>query len=564
MNEDSRGEFRTIPYSGQIIGAIVEALDINDEVLTARTAKRYYSGTTVSEYSLSQIFVALGKRLVKLNMVPTPQMFEKRGVSMSNITAASLARLARKWDGLCAAVQSRSGRIQDYGEAVEGFCRLMVIDLALRIVAWLRLAKRPPPEPKTPQWAEDNGAGKMLRILLSEAGITRDQFSARVEVTHISVDNWFDGKIRPIPNHIEVMAETFSRLIPDANKYILQVQFQRQFTLAYLADILADNIGREAVVDLASSLYRFIRLISEDIESMNRPPIEEVAGVEFEMLRCGSDEPHSHALLRNLALLETNDRWKIDILACTTGWGLRFEEISAKSSLPEASAGLAQELPEEARKEDLQDGTEEELTRLREASMLQGKDYARIRSGDLRMIIEQLNDGITDRRLIVKRHPLSAQAHMTLGSLLGMAGRWFRNREMINEGISECKIAAALCKDWDTPLVEPGIILINTGSYDEALVELEAAASKLPAVTPHLALSRGYAMMQTQRYEQALSDFEFIIRSKPNYAIALDYAAHCAFMIGNQEKGREYAKEARKYGVPHTFNEWQKGAYMKN
>ena len=563
MNEDSKDESKIIPYSGQIIGAVMEALDIKDEVLTNKTAKRYYSGITIGEYSLRQIYITLGKRLVELGLVPIPQMFEKHGVSMPNITTASLARLAKKWDSLCATIQSRSGKIQDYGQAIEGFCRLIVIDLALRIVAWLRLAKLPPPEAKTPQWAEENGAGKMLRLLLSKADITRDQFSARVEVTHISVDNWFDGKVRPIPNHIETMAETFSKLIPSTNKYILQVQLQRQFTFAYLADILAENIGREAVLELTSALYRFIWLISEDIKTMNRPPIEEVAGLEFEILRHGTDEPYSHTLLRNLALVEMDPNWKKDILASTTGWGLRFEEIAGQSSLPGASAGLAQELPEEARKEGLNDGTEEDLKRLREASLLHEKDYARIASGDVTILIEQLESGINDRRFIIKRHPLSPEAHSELGSFLGMVGKHLGNREMINEGINECKIAAALCKDWDTPLVEPGIILINVGRYDEALVELESAAKKLLTISPHLAINRGYALMQTRKYEQALNDFEFVIKIKPNYAPALDYAAYCAFMLDDHTKGIKYAKEARKYGEPRTYNDWRKGAYKK-
>ena len=104
-------------------------------------------------------------------------------------------------------------------------------------------------------------------------------------MTHISVDNWFDGKVRPIPSHIGFMTETFAKLISGASKHNLQAQLQRQFTIAYLADVLAKNIGREAVVELATSLYRFIWLISEDIEAMDRPPIEEVAGEEFEILR---------------------------------------------------------------------------------------------------------------------------------------------------------------------------------------------------------------------------------------------------------------------------------------
>jgi len=34
MNEESKNESNTIPYSGRIIGAVVEALDITDEALT--------------------------------------------------------------------------------------------------------------------------------------------------------------------------------------------------------------------------------------------------------------------------------------------------------------------------------------------------------------------------------------------------------------------------------------------------------------------------------------------------------------------------------------------------
>ena len=433
---------------------------------------------------------------------------------------------------------------------------MIVIDLALRVVSWLRIAQLPPPQPKTPQWAEENGAGKMLRVLLAEAAITREQFGARVGVTRISIDNWFDGKVRPIPSHIRFMAEAFVKLIPSVTKHNLQAQFQRQFTLAYLADILAETIGRKAVVELASALYRFIGLISEDIEAMNRPPIEEAAGLEFEILRRGTDEPHSHTLLRNLALVEMDHKWKKEILASTTGWSLRFEEIAGDSCLTGAATGLAQELPEEARKEGLNDGTEDDLKGLKEASLLQPEDYARIRSGDLRMLMEQLNSGISDRRLIVKRHPLSPQAHMELGSFLGMVGKHLSNQEMINEGINECKIAATLCRDWDTPLVEPGIILMNIGYYEEALLELETATTKLPTITPHLAMNRGYALMRLKRDEQALNDFEFVIKTTRNYARALDYAAYCAFMVEDQIKGMKYAKEARKYGEPQTYNDW--------
>jgi len=121
MKEELKNESKPIPYSGRIIGAIVDALDITDEGLIDKTAKRYYSGKNISEYSLNRIHSTLGEQLVKLNIIPIPQMFEKHDLSMPNITTASLIRLAKKWDGLVARIQSRSGKLQDYNQAAEVF-----------------------------------------------------------------------------------------------------------------------------------------------------------------------------------------------------------------------------------------------------------------------------------------------------------------------------------------------------------------------------------------------------------------------------------------------------------
>ncbi len=223
-----------LPYSCQIIGAVVEALGIEDEILTNKTAKRYYSGRAVDKYNLERIYVTLGRKLEELNIFPPPQMFKKHDVSMANITAVSLVRLGKKWDNLRATIQSRSAEITDYSQAIKGFCRLFVVDLALRIVAWHRLANYSPPKPGTPLWAEENGTGKTLRALLSQSGRTRDEFTAWTEVSHTSIDNWFDGKMRPTMNHINDLVSAFSKLIPGSNEYILQLQFEKQFTLAYL------------------------------------------------------------------------------------------------------------------------------------------------------------------------------------------------------------------------------------------------------------------------------------------------------------------------------------------
>jgi len=67
---------------------------------------------------------------------------------------------------------------------------------------------------------------------------------------------------------------------------------------------------------------------------------------------------------------------------------------------------------------------------------------------------------------------------------------------LIEEGIQECWIATKLDPKWDIPLVEIGIILINSGQNQAALEHLEAAVKTLPVMTTHLAVNLGYARMR--------------------------------------------------------------------
>ena len=89
-------------YSGQIIGAVVKALDIDHEVLNSRTARRFFDGRPVNEHNFTQIFLALGGALVERGIVPDPPVYRQYGVSASNLIAVAIARVAARWDNLVA------------------------------------------------------------------------------------------------------------------------------------------------------------------------------------------------------------------------------------------------------------------------------------------------------------------------------------------------------------------------------------------------------------------------------------------------------------------------------
>ena len=90
----------------------------------------------------------------------------------------------------------------------------------------------------------------------------------------------------------------------------------------------------------------------------------------------------------------------------------------------------------------------------------------------------------------MRRFPQNPLAPSHLGSFLGMVGKNFGKRSLVDEGVLECKITAGLQPDWDNPAVEVGIILVNIGEGAAALRELEQAESTLPQPTPTCGLSR--------------------------------------------------------------------------
>ena len=189
------------------------------------------------------------------------------------------------------------------------------------------------------------------------------------------------------------------------------------------------------------------------------------------------------------------------------------------------------------------------------------QEYQRIVQGDIRSPTRILDEGIALLRAIVRDLPLNPRAHFELGSFLGMAGKNLWRRDLIDEGIVECKISAALLPGWDNPAVEPGIILANIGEFEEAFFELERAKENLCEATPHLLLTMGYVLMNMSRYAEALEQLEEVVAARPNYALAFLYAAHCAFKLGDKTKGVRYAKTARRLGESTEYIAWKKGLY---
>ncbi len=554
-------------YSGKIIGAAVRALNLDQGVLTRRTARRFFEGKSVSEHNRKEILNAIAEALIQFGIVPVPATQANADFRIEIGIANAISLASTRWDRLLARIQSRSGVITDRQHAAERFLRLIVVDLALRIFALLRLCGQKPSPPGTPLWAEANGGGKMLRGLAERAKLTRHQLAARVGVSYSSVDNWLDGKHRPEPEHVAALATALAPQRTDSSR--MEQGIHRTFAFAHIADLLEPWTGRDQLIELSAALVRFVWLITEDVLEMDRPPIEEVSGAEWMAFTFGTSNSESNVLLRNLALVEPEDSWRDDIIAATLPWEVTFELTAAEAAFPRLAAGLAQDpmdavdpdSPTSASELGIRPGdpARETINRYLKSD---AKSVRGIISGRASVnLIQLLETGISKRRDLVRQFPLSPQSHYQLGSYLGMAGKNLLRQDMVEEGLLECKLAAKLMPSWDAPAVESGIILANVGRYSEALEELDQVAANLPDLTPHLRFVLGYVLMNLSMFDEALTHFESVIDDQPNYALSLLHAATCAFAIGDKIKGRRYATAARTLGEPAEYNAWKSGKY---
>ena len=540
-------------YSGRIMRAVVDALDIDGEELHNRTARRFYAGKSVSEYSRSEFFAAFGQALIERGFAPDSVDAPPEDADMATAVGMAVALAGERWDHLMANIQSRGAPIVELGEAGERFLRLVAADLALRLFALSRLTGWEPPERGVPLWSRDNGAGQILRRHARRAGLSRDRLALALNVSEASVDNWLDGKNLPTREHVSDLARVLaSSGGGDAASFARDLR--RDLTFARLADMLAPWIGRDAVASLWDALIRFARTLAAFFTDSPSTVDASASQANSRLLLLGCLEESARPLLWLLSNLERDEGWKKDLTAASFPWEYHFEGVAMEHS-ERSAAGLAQDYSDVA-----PEGSDPSYPIARNEMRAHYKSAA-LDSLGISGVRDFLMGGLDVRRSLARRFPDSAQVHVDLGSYLGMVGKNLGERRFIDKGILECKIAAGLQPDWDNPAVEVGVILMNVGDYDGALSELEKARETLPRETPHLRFAMGYPLMQLGRFAEALEHFEAVIAVRPDYASAYSHAARCAFKLGDKRKGASYAKSARMLGEPGEFTAWREGRY---
>lgn len=187
----------------------------------------------------------------------------------------------------------------------------------------------------------------------------------------------------------------------------------------------------------------------------------------------------------NIAHDEQDSTWQRELLRAGVPWTVRLQDIVIRNG-DKTAAGLAQEPPP---------GVDPQVLRAHESSLdLMNDDQQAavlrraFREGP-QAILRWIESTIAPYRQAVRAAQLDASGHFHLGSRLGLLAKYTRDRRYIDEAIAECRISAELAPGWDAPLVEIGIVLINTGYHQKAVDELDAAEIKLGNATPPTARS---------------------------------------------------------------------------
>ena len=576
---DGHAEVFRAPFSGQILGVLVKELQLQINAPSSKTAQRYFSGIPVSSDSELEILEAIGKLLADAEILPPLPPLQNQEFSLSNVISTAVAWYADRWDELVGYMRSISAPVERPDLAAISYLRLAVIDLALRTSALVWLAELPTPDEGRPLWAEEKGGAKFLRQLLErcgEARPTRDRLSERLGVTFNTLDSWLDTEVRPSESNICGLAKELSSHIPGYTADALGVQLRRHYTLCDICDLLARYVGRDAVLDLAAALTRFTSRNVAGLREYSKLTQDDAASAQFVILLLGSQFASTEYLLRALWRRETDAIWKTDLLAASRPWHLRLQHIAQHLGGLNKAVQIAQDefgIPQSESlglMERVAHSVQADLTRfhISDPSELEGMTVVRIRgdakfSARNRMIqyAQARAEGDLPRAILnvsraVKLQPENAEYRFHLGATLGTAGD-------IEGGIHECWISAQLEPTWDLPRVEIGIILLNASRHEEAKEHLEATASSLGEMTPHLAFNLGVARLRCNDPSGALHALEKCIESKPDHALALDVAAHCAFMAGDRIKGQRLAKLAQQLGHSETYRDWRQGKYGK-
>ncbi len=569
-----------LPKAAEFLGRVVSRLGLPDapdaDILRERNNQRFLSGETKPPEVAEQVLSALASVLANHGYIETVGWPADLGFPAPQMLLyAALQDLRRRWDRACIRVRGGTLRGAKLGPVLRTAAHLVVIDLAVRAGAWFVIIDhagvprdRPPGTPTI---------DAVMNFVVEQSGMTAPELAKKLGIERTAIDDWRKGA-RPSDANIGVVSKHLAEGEPEWATHVYWRLLRRNLALAQiLKDLGATPSFKDEVGDLWQAFWALASGIAGRIRSQEEHVDEDAwPRILTGLVMWGSAYPLSYPLLSDIRA-EAPDTWQSDLVA-GPGWEDRLW-LAAGIGQSLANVKLPDDLPaglrEIASDPDIQEAVAAHILggptpELSPPGKYVGWHGIRIKNpppvaaeqrrmqSSVAKSLGQMDEAITHLRRAVELMPTHEAARFELGAALWQAGD-------IEGGLAECRIAVALKPEWELPQVEIGIILLNADRCEEARAHLEQVYAAAKSPSTHLKYNLGTARWRCGAFGEGLELIEEVLSDEGyvSYPYALDQAAHCAFMLGDDKRGRAWAKQAHDLGCSGTYRRWAAGGYRK-
>ena len=524
-----------LPTSGQIIGALVTKLGLRHIALPPRTARRYFSADPeqlVRESTREELIGAIAEMLADAGFAAAPQAGEDSHRSASPL-ASMLRWHADHWDRLRSFLRRRTMYVlpSNLPQVWAAYVRLAVIDLALRLAAYLHLAGSSPAALDLLGSTDRTARGHYLNRKRKQAGLTLDGLAEQAEVGKHTVDAWMYDGARPTNDNLARIAEVLGGRTKGSTTSGIALELRSLYWISDVAGLLVEHIGANAVDESMGRLHRYAAATYHTIE--DQFPSKERAADLAELADLGVGTRLASPLLAALIEHEPDDEWREGLQSTGMDWVRRVLAVNYQVYLAEVD-DLIQETDGRLF-EDWDVSNPEAYAHYRRAQELQMQG----RSGEALVEVEQA----------ARLDPLDPANHFSLGSVKTSIGIRRGDTSLVNAGLDALWLAATLDPKWIVPWTEIGEILLHTGRPEEAVTHLRNVKPECGPLDCRYYSVLGAAYWKLERLPEALAAFEAGLERDPEETAALVAAAEIALLLGDGDKHRRYRRRAHHFGA---------------
>ena len=521
-----------LPTSGQILGVLARSMRLRDPRLSSKSAQRYFSGRMkdiVTESNRSTIVQAISESLVEVEFETPP----KSGKATSASVLVSIIDWhAVNWDNMRTFLLPRMHRVYPSHLATvwQAYLRLTVIDLALRVGAYMHLRGESDATLDFLDWISVSRRGSYLNQKRRDAGVSSiGGLAELVGVHENTAENWVYQGASPTDENLMRIGRA---LTPSGDPHELVVRdLRRLYWISELSETLAKYVGVKAVEDMAVRLRRYASLayLALDDSSLVKPrpsDLEEVATV-------GANSPLAEPLLVALAKNEPDEEWKDDLNSAGSDWIRRVLRVNLQVHRAEVDALIRDTDGRNLKDWDIGDPRAYEHYERSMELQLQGK----------------MDEAIAEVVKASELDPLDPANYFTLGSYKGHMGVRNGDGDLVREGLEACWMAVALDPSWIVPWTEIGWIQIEIGRERKALEHLRAVSPERGPLDSHYYGALGVALRELGDFAASLTAFESSLKLNPNDRTVAIAAAGAAALANDKIRFNRHRKVARHLGA---------------